>query len=71
LDLGADYPEALRDTIHAFELTPEEAEVVEYHNDQLRMEYDRWLQGEDFADGWEADCQPNEAQEWADFDPDC
>jgi hypothetical protein len=71
LDLGADYPEALRDTIHAFDLTPEEAEIMEYHNDKLRMEYDRWLQGEDFADGWEADGQPDEAQEWHDFDPDC
>ena len=71
LDLGADYPEALRDTIHAFDLTPEEAEVVEYHNDKLSIEYDRWLQGEDFADGWEDDGQPDEAQEWHDFDPDC
>ena len=82
LDLGADYPEALRDTIQAFALTPEEAEIMEYHNDKLRMEYDRWLQGEDFADGYVTGCdpaeyedewdgQPDEAQEWHDFDPDC
>jgi len=46
------------------------------------MEYDRWLQGEDFADGYVTGCdpaeyedewdgQPDEAQEWHDFDPDC
>ena len=27
--------------------------------------------GEDFANGWEDDGQPDEAQEWHDFDPDC
>jgi hypothetical protein len=58
---------------------PGRFEVWDYWGNQVfeastREECEAWLSDnpeadEDFADGY--DGQPDEAQEWADFDPDC
>lgn len=69
------YPEWMTaEDIRAYELEMNDRIDAENKALHAKLERDWELDaGEDFADGYdpEYDGQPDEAQEWHDFDPDC